>query len=69
MPLKIFWGEHGVVGRCFDPLAEWRRVADHVSGGALSCGHYIAEEAPQALLAATLDFLQGNNGDVGSSLS
>jgi len=69
MPLKIFWGEHGVVGRCFDPLAEWRRVADHVSGGALSCGHYIAEEAPQALIAATLDFLQGNNGDVGSSLS
>lgn len=60
MPLKVFWGEHGVIGRCFEPLAEWKRVADNVSGGSLPCGHYVAEEAPEELLAATLEFLQGD---------
>ncbi len=57
MPLLALWGEQGVVHRCFDPLAEWQRVARHVRGQALPCGHYIAEEAPGALLAATLPFL------------
>lgn len=56
MPLLALWGEQGVVHRCFDPLAEWRRVADDVRGSALPCGHYIAEEAPGALLQAVLPF-------------
>ena len=38
----------------FDPLAEWRRVARSVDGGAIECGHYIAEEAPEALLSKVL---------------
>jgi haloacetate dehalogenase len=59
MPLQILWGRDGVIGRCFDPLAEWRRVADDVRGQALPCGHYIAEEAPAALLEAVLPFLRG----------
>jgi haloacetate dehalogenase len=29
-----------------------------VQGQALACGHYIAEEAPDALLALALPFLQ-----------
>jgi haloacetate dehalogenase len=33
--------------------------AQQVSGEALPCGHYIAEEAPDALLAKALPFLQG----------
>lgn len=57
MPLLALWGRDGVVHRCFSPLAEWRRVADDVRGGALPCGHYIAEEAPDALLAEALPFL------------
>ncbi|WP_426304383.1 alpha/beta fold hydrolase [Acidovorax facilis] len=57
MPLLALWGEQGVVHRCFDPLAEWLRVARDVRGHALPCGHYIAEEAPDALLAAALPFL------------
>jgi haloacetate dehalogenase len=48
-----------VVGRCFDPLREWRRLAVRVEGEALPCGHYIAEEAPDALLAQALPFLLG----------
>ena len=56
-PLLALWGEQGVVHRCFRPLDEWRRVAREVEGEALPCGHYIAEEAPDALLARVLPFL------------
>jgi haloacetate dehalogenase len=58
-PLQVLWGERGIIARCFDALAEWRRVADDVQGHALPCGHYIPEEAPEALLAAALPFLRG----------
>jgi haloacetate dehalogenase len=57
LPLLILWGEKGVVHRCFKPVDEWRRVARDVRGEALPCGHYIAEEAPEALLARVVPFL------------
>jgi haloacetate dehalogenase len=50
MPLRVLWGEQGTVGKCFDVLALWRDVAMQVSGRALDCGHYLAEEQPAALL-------------------
>ncbi len=59
MPLLVLWGEQGVVHRCFQPLAEWQQVAADVRGEALPCGHYVAEEAPEALLAKALPFLTG----------
>lgn len=59
-PLLVLWGAEGVVHRCFRPLDEWRRVARDVEGEALACGHYIAEEAPEALLARVLPFLSRN---------
>ena len=62
VPLLALWGQDGVVNRCFRPLEEWRRVADDVRGRALPCGHYIAEEAPAALLAEALPFLAGPEG-------
>ncbi len=62
LPLLVLWGEQGVVQRCFQPLDEWKRVADDVQGGALPCGHYIAEEAPQALLERVLPFLEVPGG-------
>jgi haloacetate dehalogenase len=55
-PLRVFWGEHGTVGRCFDVLSLWRERADRVSGRALPCGHYIAEELPERVVAEALDF-------------
>ena len=55
-PLKVLWGEHGAVGQCFDVLALWRERADQVTGNSLPCGHYIAEEAPDLLIAQALDF-------------
>lgn len=59
MPLQVLWGERGIIARCFDALSLWRAVADDVRGGALHCGHYVPEEAPQALLDAALPFLLG----------
>lgn len=58
MPLLVLWGAQGVVHRCFEPLKEWRRVAADVSGEALPCGHYVPEEAPDALLERVLPFLR-----------
>jgi len=60
MPLMVLWGEQGVVHRCFDPLKEWKEVANDVQGGTLPCGHYVAEEAPEALLERVLPFLAGD---------
>lgn len=57
-PLRVLWGAEGVVARCFDPLEEWRAVARDVSGRALDCGHYIPEEAPEALLDEILSFFE-----------
>jgi haloacetate dehalogenase len=56
-PMLALWGGHGVVGKVVDPLAEWRRVALDVQGKALDCGHYLAEEAPEAVLGEVLPFL------------
>jgi haloacetate dehalogenase len=55
-PLRVLWGEHGAVGRCFDVLALWRERARQVTGRDLPCGHYIAEEAPALLLEEALQF-------------
>jgi haloacetate dehalogenase len=45
-PLLVLWGSHGVIERCFDPLADWREYAVDVSGKSLDCGHYLPEERP-----------------------
>lgn len=57
-PLRVLWGERGVIERCFDPLALWRERALDVTGRSLPCGHYLAEEAPQAVLAEALAFFR-----------
>ncbi|WP_429951732.1 alpha/beta fold hydrolase [Comamonas sediminis] len=49
-PLRVLWGAEGAVGRCFPVLDLWREAATDVSGKALGCGHYIAEEQPAKLL-------------------
>lgn len=57
-PLLALWGEDGTVGKCFDPLAEWRKVASDVRGKPLPAGHYRAEEVPERLLEEVLAFLR-----------
>jgi haloacetate dehalogenase len=60
MPLRVLWGEHGAVGADFDVLKLWRERASDVSGRALPCGHYIAEEAPGELFAEAHHFFSAN---------
>ena len=58
MPLLALWGErNGVTNGIYDTLAEWREVAEDVRGRAVACGHYLAEEAPEATLAELRAFL------------
>ena len=56
MPVRVLWGEHGAVGKCFDVMALWRACAANLTGRELPCGHYIAEEAPDLLAADALSF-------------
>jgi haloacetate dehalogenase len=56
-PLLALWGENGIIGRCFDPLALWRLRAQDVRGHALPGGHYLAEEVPDLVAAEFAAFL------------
>jgi haloacetate dehalogenase len=55
-PLRVLWGERGVVHANFDVLRLWQAVADRVDGRPLPSGHYIAEEAPALLVEEALVF-------------
>ncbi len=48
--LRVLWAKYGVVERLFNPLDLWERVALHVSGRSLDCGHYLPEERPTEVL-------------------
>lgn len=51
-PMLALWGAKGKIGQWYDPLAIWRDYcAAEVTGGAVSTGHYLAEEDPAAVLA------------------
>ncbi|WP_299397126.1 alpha/beta fold hydrolase [Pelagibius sp.] len=56
-PTLVFWGEEGVVGRHFDVAAIWRAWAPQAAFAPLPCGHFIPEEAPEAVVDSLLAFL------------
>src|SRR6516225_2955870 len=56
-PLLAIWGAAGgLPAETEGPLATWREWAINVRGFALDCGHYLAEEAPDATAKALLEF-------------
>lgn len=58
-PLMVLWGEKGKIGQWYQPLELWQGyAAGPVSGGPVRSGHYLAEEAPEAVLAAVGPFLR-----------
>lgn len=57
-PLRVLWGARGIVGTCFKPLELWQDAADNVTGRAVDSGHYIAEEAPEVVLAEAQAFFK-----------
>lgn len=51
-PLRVLWGKHGVIEKCFDAVKEWKEVSvASVDGQAVECGHYIPEEAPDLVVS------------------
>ncbi len=57
-PVLVHWGG-AEEAMSEGPLGVWRRWADDVSGGPLPSGHFVPEEAPEALVAALEAFLPG----------
>ena len=56
-PVLAIWGAAGgIPSETADALAAWREWAVDVRGFALDCGHYLAEEAPEATADALVDF-------------
>lgn len=57
-PLLALWGSKGKMGAWYEPLEVWRAyAAGPVTGGAVTSGHYLPEEAPEEVLAALDGFL------------
>jgi pimeloyl-ACP methyl ester carboxylesterase len=61
-PVQVLWD-----ARRASPIEIWRRWADRVEGIPIDAGHLLAEEAPEAVLAAITPFLQWH-GTVGSAV-
>ena len=53
-PALVMWGRRGSVGMLYEgnQMAIWREAVIDVTGGPIDTGHYLAEEAPQAVIAA-----------------
>lgn len=49
-PLHVLWGSKGFVNRTYDVLSVWDGYASTVTGKALDCGHFLPEEAPEAVI-------------------
>ncbi len=58
-PVLALWGAAGAMEKNYDVLAAWREPARDVRGGALACGHYLPEEAPEETESALARFLAG----------
>jgi haloacetate dehalogenase len=59
-PVLALWGARAVVGKLFDCLADWREVANRVTGRAIDCGHFLPEEAPLETLAEIERFISSH---------
>jgi haloacetate dehalogenase len=56
-PVLVEWSTRDDMEELYgDVVAIWRAWADDVRGIAIDSGHHVAEEAPDALVAALLDF-------------
>ena len=56
-PMLALWGAKGLVQKWYDVPAIWRGYAAEVTGAAVASGHYLAEEAPDEVLAHLDRFL------------
>jgi haloacetate dehalogenase len=57
-PVLVLWSADGI-GSAYDVLVVWRGEASDVRGRPLRCGHFLAEEQPEATLSELRSFLAG----------
>ena len=58
-PMLVLWGAKGRIGGWYDPLALWQEYCTNtVTGTPIPSGHYLAEEAPNDVLAQLQTFLK-----------
>jgi haloacetate dehalogenase len=60
-PVHVLWGEHGVVHRCFTPLADWRHYVEdqyEITGYATPSGHYLPEQIPEIVAKEFIQFFK-----------
>ncbi len=64
-PVTVIWGERGNLVDGPDPIEVWSRWSSQpVNGGAIASGHFMAQEAPDALLAAIQPILAAAPGGI-----
>jgi haloacetate dehalogenase len=56
-PVLVLWSKSGI-GSAYDVLDVWREQAVEVSGRALDCGHFLAEELPDQVSAYIGEWLR-----------
>ena len=62
-PVMVFWPRHqrlvasGMASGTLTAAAVWQRWSDNVQGLDVSCGHLVPEQAPEAVLADLVPFL------------
>ena len=58
-PTLVLWSSRDDMADLYgDVLGVWRAWAGDLRGGEIDSGHHMAEEAPEQLAAALLDFLR-----------
>jgi haloacetate dehalogenase len=57
-PTLALWSKSGI-GSAYDVPGIWRQRAPRFTGRELDCGHFLAEEQPQAVTEALRSFLSG----------
>ncbi len=58
-PVLVLWGSRGAMEPLFNVLETWKERASQVTGKSLPCGHWMAEELPEAVTAEVRQFLKG----------
>jgi len=59
-PMLVLWGRKAKIGAWYDAASVWRQYCEApVSGSPVNSGHYLAEEAPDEVLAHLMPFLSG----------
>lgn len=57
-PMLVLWGDQGKIEAWYDALAVWREYCSApVTGHSVPSGHYLPEEAPDAVIRTLMDFL------------